>query len=155
MCKLLRSFAILAWGAAPGLFAQTADVAFRWAYLQSPAQPGSWVVADLRAPGNFSMSLHAGTQPEGTLRGRPRPTERINFQLQFNARNVVPPPANWEAASPSLATFYVLRREDGSVATANFLTTTSLRLPEPVKVLRIDIRRGDAAANGPDLLRYG
>jgi len=108
-----------------------------------------------RAPGDFSMTLHAGTQPEGTLRGRLRPTERINFQLQFSARNVVPPPPNWEASSPSSATFFVLRREDGSVAAANLLATTSLRFPEPVKVLRNDIRRGDAATNGPDLMRYG
>ena len=48
MHKLLKAIVILAWGAAPGLFAQTAEVPFFWAYLRSPAQPESWVVADLR-----------------------------------------------------------------------------------------------------------
>ena len=48
MHKVLKAIAILAWGAAPGLFAQTAELPFFWAYLRSPAQPESWVVADLR-----------------------------------------------------------------------------------------------------------
>ena len=48
MHKVLKAIAILAWGAAPGLFAQTAELPFFWAYLRSPAQAESWVVADLR-----------------------------------------------------------------------------------------------------------
>jgi len=103
----------------------------------------------VRAPENFSVTLEAGTQPEGIVRGRLRRTDRMAFQLQFNARNVVPPPANWETWSAAVQTFFTLRREDGSVAAATWLIHLLFRFPEPCEVLTLQVRKGRAGTNGP------
>jgi uncharacterized protein (TIGR03437 family) len=103
----------------------------------------------VRAPENFSITLQAGTQPEGTVRGRLRRTHRTTFLLQFNARNVVPPQANWESWSTAVQTFFTLRREDGSIAAATLLYQAQFRFPEPCELRFRGFRRGRAGTNGP------
>jgi hypothetical protein len=103
----------------------------------------------VRTPENFSATLQAGTQPEGIVRGRLRRTDRVAFQLQFNARNVVPPPANWESWSTAVQTFFTLRREDGSIAAATFLYHGQFRFPEPCELRFRGARKGRAGTNGP------
>jgi len=105
----------------------------------------------LRAPENFSVTLEAGTQPEGIVRGRLRRTDRVTFQLQYDTRNLVPPPANWESSFPVSQTFYTLRREDGSVAAATWFLMANLRFPEACGVLSLEVRKGRAGTNGPVL----
>ncbi len=109
----------------------------------------------VRAPENFSATLEAGTQPEGIVRGRLRRTDRMAFQMQFNARNVVPPPANWESWSTAVQTFFTLRREDGSVAAATFLYQGQYGFPEPCELRFRGFRRGRAGTNGPAVYEIG
>lgn len=62
MRKVLIAIVTLAWSAVPGLLAQTAEVPWFWAYLRSPAQPESWVVAELRVLRDASRALDSGTR---------------------------------------------------------------------------------------------
>lgn len=103
----------------------------------------------VRAPENIAVTLEAGAQPEDIVRGKLRRTDRMTFQLQYDARHVVPPPDglnSWSAAAPAL---FTLRREDGSIAAAVFLNHWQFRLPEPCTRQSVQVRRARAGANGP------
>lgn len=103
----------------------------------------------VRSPGNFSVTLEAGTQPDRILRGRLRRTDQMDFQLQYSTRNVVPPPADWDSWATALNTLYTLRREDGSVAASAWYQQWQFRFPEASVFRSLEVRRGHAGTNGP------
>lgn len=103
----------------------------------------------VRSPESFSVTLEAGSQPDRILRGRLRRTDQMDFQLQYNTRNVVPPPTDWDSGTTALNTLFALRREDGSVAAAAWYLQWMFRFPEASVLRSIQIRRGRAGTNGP------
>jgi hypothetical protein len=134
MHKVLKAIVILAWGAAPGLFAQTAELPFFWAYLRSPAQPESWVVADLRVDvlrdaggaidsGGSDVRLRYNLRDQMTLTAvrihRPRGEDPGAVSQPYAARGGFPPGApvgtavlKFERGEMKLALF---RRRDGFI----------------------------------------
>ncbi len=69
-------------------------------------------------PGRFTMQLETSGLEPATLRGRVRKTDRMRFPIYLDARNVVPPPANWQDRWVGTQTFHTVRNEDGTIAAA-------------------------------------
>jgi uncharacterized protein (TIGR03437 family) len=102
----------------------------------------------VKNPEHFFMQLEASGPERATLRGRLRKTDRMTLPISFDARNVVPPPANWQDHWVGTQAFHTVRNEDGTIAAAVFEWEGNMRCPEAVSLVGVHIHDGRAGANG-------
>ena len=105
-------------------------------------------------PEQYWMQLETSGPEPTKLRGRVRKTDEMTFAVSFDARNVVPPPANWQDRMVTKQTVHTVRNEDGTIAAAVLAWQANMRCPEAVKLLSVHIHQSRAGANGPMLYSF-